>query len=151
MKFSHSHHAPFLVLKALDDYFFSSRKKHSRPASGSLQKAVKNIILRLGKTIYSLPESIADAYRRRAAMRELYALDDRALQDIGLTRGQVRALAAGMISLEALEAEREQARSRNRISHALSINDGLRQATSAFIEQRAAADKQHRYCCDPAA
>ena len=151
MKFSHSYYAPFLILKELDDHFSNSRKKHPRPTSGSLQKAAKKAILHIGKTINSLPGSIVHAYKRRAAMQELYALDDRALQDIGLSRGQVRALAAGMISLEAVEAEREQARNRNRINHAVAINDGLRQATISVVAQEVSDDKRQQDCCNTAA
>ncbi len=72
----------------------------------------------LGNLFAVLVKSLAAWGERRAASRELNALDDRMLRDIGITRADIPAVIAGMTaaghvdSTDPLEAVRRWARSR---------------------------------------
>jgi uncharacterized protein YjiS (DUF1127 family) len=72
----------------------------------------------LGHLSATLVKSLAAWSERRTAYRELSALDDRMLSDIGITRGDIPAVIAGMTaarhedSTDPLEAVRRWARSR---------------------------------------
>src|SRR5262245_28100538 len=72
----------------------------------------------LGNLFAVLGRSLAVWTERRAALRELSALDDRMLKDIGITRADIPAVVAGMTaaghaeSTDPLEAVRRWARSR---------------------------------------
>lgn len=72
----------------------------------------------LGNLLAVLGGSLAAWSERRAAYRELNALDDRMLRDIGITRADIPAVVAGMSaaghvdSADPLEAVRRWARSR---------------------------------------
>jgi len=71
-----------------------------------------------GNLLSVLSGGLAAWSERRAALRELNALDDRMLKDIGITRGDIPAVVAGMTaaghaeSADPLEAVRRWARSR---------------------------------------
>jgi uncharacterized protein YjiS (DUF1127 family) len=73
--------------------------------------ALENLVAVLGGTLAAWSE-------RRAALRELSALDDRMLRDIGITRADIPAVVAGMTAVghvegaDPLEAVRRWARSR---------------------------------------
>ena len=72
----------------------------------------------LGNLLAVLVKSLAAWGERRTASRELHALDDRMLRDIGITRGDIPAVVAGMTAAghvdgtDPLEAVRRWARSR---------------------------------------
>jgi len=72
----------------------------------------------LGNLFAVLGRSLAAWSERHAALRELNALDDRMLKDIGITRGDIPAVVAGMTAAghaentDPLEAVRRWARSR---------------------------------------
>ena len=72
----------------------------------------------LGNLFAVLAKGLAAWGERRTAYRELHALDDRMLSDIGITRGDIPAVVAGMTaagrvdSTDPLEAVRRWARSR---------------------------------------
>ncbi|HJO68261.1 MAG TPA: DUF1127 domain-containing protein [Rhodospirillales bacterium] len=47
--------------------------------------------------LHNIAKRIARAHRRERARRELRALDDRQLADIGLSRGDINAVVEGLI------------------------------------------------------
>jgi uncharacterized protein YjiS (DUF1127 family) len=77
----------------------------------TISLALENLVAVLGGTLAAWSE-------RRAALRELSALDDRMLRDIGITRADIPAVVAGMTAVghvegaDPLEAVRRWARSR---------------------------------------
>jgi uncharacterized protein YjiS (DUF1127 family) len=52
---------------------------------------------RVGRSVLS---GVATARRRRAAIRQLNALDDRMLKDIGISRGEIQYVVDGQLSAE---------------------------------------------------
>jgi len=83
----------------------------SRRQAPTLGFALEHLVAVLGGSLAAWSE-------RRAAFRELSALDDRMLRDIGITRGDIPAVIAGMTAAghvdnaDPLEAVRRWARSR---------------------------------------
>jgi len=59
----------------------------------------------LGRAGRSIVSGMVTARRRRAAIRELHALDDRMLKDIGLSRGEILYLVDRMLSAERAATE----------------------------------------------
>jgi uncharacterized protein YjiS (DUF1127 family) len=59
----------------------------------------------LGRAGRSIVSGVVTARRRRAAIRELHALDDRMLKDIGLSRGEIPYLVDRMLSAERATSE----------------------------------------------
>lgn len=59
----------------------------------------------LGRAGRSIVSSVVTARRRRAAIRQLHALDDRMLKDIGLSRGDIPYLVNQMLSAERVARE----------------------------------------------
>jgi uncharacterized protein YjiS (DUF1127 family) len=47
--------------------------------------------------LHTIAERIARAHRRERARRELRALDDRQLADIGVSRGEINAVVEGLM------------------------------------------------------
>lgn len=81
-------------------------------------RSAPGLDLALGNLFAVLGRSLAARSERRAALRELNALDDRMLKDIGITRADIPAVVAGMTAaghgegVDPLEAVRRWARSR---------------------------------------
>jgi uncharacterized protein YjiS (DUF1127 family) len=81
-------------------------------------RGAPSVSLALGNLFAVLGRSLAAWSERRAALRELNALDDRMLRDIGITRADIPAVVAGMTAAghvdgtDPLEAVRRWARSR---------------------------------------
>jgi uncharacterized protein YjiS (DUF1127 family) len=81
-------------------------------------RSAPRVGMALGNLFAVLGRSLAAWSERHAALRELNALDDRMLKDIGITRGDIPAVVAGMTAAghventDPLEAVRRWARSR---------------------------------------
>lgn len=58
----------------------------------------------LGTALVQLWDAMAEAQRRRVALRQLQAMDDTLLKDIGLSRGHIEAAVAGRLAFD--EADR---------------------------------------------
>jgi uncharacterized protein YjiS (DUF1127 family) len=58
------------------------------------------VVRGLGQTGRSLVSGVATARRRRIAIRELEAMDDRLLKDIGISRGDIPFLVSNQLSAE---------------------------------------------------
>ena len=56
--------------------------------------------------IRSAGQAVVRAYERRAAIRQLEALDDKMLRDIGLHRGQIHLAVNGLLNAKATPSER---------------------------------------------
>jgi len=59
----------------------------------------------LGRAGRNVASGVVTARRRRGAIRELHALDDRMLKDIGLSRGEIPYLVDQMLSAERVTTE----------------------------------------------
>jgi uncharacterized protein YjiS (DUF1127 family) len=87
-------------------------------AESVVSRQAPRVSVALGNLFAVLGGSLAAWSERRAALRELNALDDRMLSDIGITRGDIPAVVAGMTaaghadSIDPLEVVRRWARSR---------------------------------------
>ncbi len=57
--------------------------------------------------LHSMRASMVKAAMRRRAIRELYALDDRLLADIGLTRENITAAVEGAMTQQRVNADRD--------------------------------------------
>lgn len=87
-------------------------------AESVASRQAPSVSIALGNLLAVLGGSLAAWTERRAALRELNALDERMLRDIGITRGDIPAVVAGMTAaghvdgVDPLEAVRRWARSR---------------------------------------
>ena len=75
-------------------------------ASVGLSAAAYRSLGAVGNLFARIRDAVRTQQLKRQAIRELLALDDRMLRDVGLHRGEIHALVAGMLSVEELEANR---------------------------------------------
>ena len=108
MKNSHSFDSTDLIELSYNRSHQIARREQTHTLK-ALIASLRSAPHRLVALSRKLMQTLLREQRRRATIRELAALDDHALRDIGLNRSQIRTLAEGMISAENLNAERERA------------------------------------------
>lgn len=69
-------------------------------------KSTINLLASIGRGLAAIPAALRTYNERKRKIREISALTDRQLDDIGLSRGDIVALQYGMIDLTELESLR---------------------------------------------
>lgn len=72
----------------------------SMTSTTAVRPATSGVFGRLGRRIAIWIRAIAADWNRRAAMTALHQLDDRALRDIGISRGQIERAVHGLDLLD---------------------------------------------------
>ncbi len=65
-------------------------------SSTTIRPATSGVLVKFGRRIGLWLRAAAADWNRRAAMKDLYQLDDRALRDIGLSRCQIERAVHGI-------------------------------------------------------
>ena len=81
---------------AVDHYLFEARRLRAE-RFGEFGRALGHVLKRSGER---LARTLVRWQQRRIAYRELNALEDRMLQDIGLSRGQIPSVVEGMLDID---------------------------------------------------
>ena len=71
-------------------------------------RSVITLLQRIGEKISSTLQALQQRHEQRRGIEQLTRLNDRTLEDIGLTRGDVSAVQLGQIDLSQLEARRNE-------------------------------------------
>lgn len=84
----------------------SMRVSNPDSAGVDLSAAAYRLLGAVGDLFAHIRDAVRARRLEQQAVRELLLLDDRMLKDIGLHRGEIHAVVAGMLSIEELEANR---------------------------------------------
>jgi len=84
----------------------SMRLSNPDSAGVDLSAAAYRLLGAVGDLFARIRDAVRARRLEQEAVRELVLLDDRMLKDIGLHRGEIHAVVAGMLSVEELEANR---------------------------------------------
>jgi uncharacterized protein YjiS (DUF1127 family) len=94
------------------DYVDRAHDERAKAASALLAGAAAGLgtlagtaVRGLGRAGRGIVSGVVTARRRSVAIRELYALDDRMLKDIGLSRGDIQYVVDQMLSAERATTE----------------------------------------------
>lgn len=89
-----------VTMDELHQYQLAGRRLQARAAASAFTSVFRALVWPFRK----LAAAYARASRETAAIRQLSALDDSLLVDIGIHRGQIRAAVAGLLTRPAAEA-----------------------------------------------
>ena len=95
-----------LTMDAFHDYQLLGRRLQAQAMASAITAVLRGLVWPFRK----LAAASARASREAAAIRQLSALDDYLLADMGISRGQIRSAVAGLLQAEATaQAERSTA------------------------------------------
>ena len=139
------YHAVASLVDANTNYLPSRTRDAAFPTQARAQARrirAQSLLALLGKLKAALTERLAAAHaaaRERRQLRELSRLDDRLLRDIGLHRGDLRAVELGLVELEDLALKRRQ-----EVHRIVVVAEPLADAASPGASREAANDSALR-------
>lgn len=87
----------------------SARVSKPDRASLDLSAAAYRLLGAVGDSFARIRDAVRTQRLKRQGVRDLLALDDHMLKDIGLERGEIHAVVAGMLSVEEMEVNKVKA------------------------------------------
>jgi uncharacterized protein YjiS (DUF1127 family) len=102
----------------------------SREVNTMRAEYLRSLFIRAGRSIGQVWTSVLSSIRAAQLMKELFALSDRELSDIGLTRSDIPALAAQISAGEPIDIRTAVSRNAENVSASVAANSDRRDVTA---------------------